>query len=170
MKILGLPGIKPATLDWMQSLLKSLDQGQNEILIQQYHTWHHPGSTFDLEQEANIAGKFTPDLVIAKSIGTRVALSGYNKSLLHAHHWILIGLPIHGYNDNEIHILQNLVDAAGVLIIQQTADPAGSYSELCKIITAPLDNLVEVPGNDHWYGDIASLKLIIENWFGRNTT
>ena len=166
MKILGLPGINPATEQWMKQLLVALELNQTEIAIQQYQCWSNPGSKVNLESEALIAAKSNPDIVIAKSIGTRVLLSAIRNGLISSNTFVLIGIPIQGYSNNEVSVLNKLCALKSTLIIQQSGDPVGSYSMLTSTIPdISLCKMVEIQGNDHRYSNIAELKLIIEQWY-----
>jgi len=165
MKILGLPGINPTTEQWMKKLLGAIDLNQTEVVIQQYQCWSHPGSGMNLEKEANIAAKSNPDIVIAKSIGTRVLLRAYMSYLISANKFVLIGIPIQGYSRSEISELNKLCALKSTLIIQQSDDPVGSYSTLISTIPDTSCKMVEIQGSDHRYSDIEDLKLIIEPWY-----
>ncbi len=165
MKILGLPGIKPATADWLNSLIETIAWQQAEIYIHHYKTWNNPGTRFDIQQEVNIAARVTPGIVIAKSIGTRVALHGYQNDNFHPAVWILIGLPIYSYTNQEISVLNEMLNKMPVLIIQQTADPAGTFIDVKSLVsTGTYSKLVDVPGNDHWYGDTVLLAETVHSW------
>ena len=165
MKILGLPGINPITEQWMKKLLGAIDLNQTEVVIQQYQCWSHPGSGMNLEKEANIAAKSNPDIVIAKSIGTRVLLRAYMSYLISANKFVLIGIPIRSYSRSEISELNKLCALKSTLIIQQSDDPVGSYSTLISTIPDTSCKMVEIQGSDHRYSDIEDLKLIIEPWY-----
>jgi predicted alpha/beta-hydrolase family hydrolase len=160
MKILGLPGINPATGQWMKKLLGSIDLNQSEITIQKYQSWTNPVSRFNLEVEAGIAAKAKPDMVIAKSIGIRVALFAFSNNLIAARSYILLGIPVRGCAKEEISALKELSTSVPTLLIQQTDDPAGSFS----VLASPICKTSEIPGNDHLYGNIKQLRQIIESW------
>ena len=165
MKILGLPGINPTTEQWMKKLLGAIDLNQTEVVIQQYQCWSHPGSGMNLEKEASITAKSNPDIVIAKSIGTRVLLRAYMSYLISANKFVLIGIPIRSYSRSEISELNKLCALKSTLIIQQSDDPVGSYSTLISTIPDTSCKMVEIQGSDHRYSDIEDLKLIIEPWY-----
>ncbi len=166
MKILGLPGINPVTEQWMKKLLSAIDLNQTEAVVQQYQCWTHPGSKLNFEREAGIAATFKPDIVIAKSIGTRVLLYAFSKGLITANTFVLIGIPIQGYSNSEISVLNKLCALESTLIIQQRDDPVGSYAMLTSTIPdISLCKMAKVPGSDHLYSDIEELKLIIEPWY-----
>jgi len=166
LKILGLPGINPVTEHWMKNLFNSLDLGQTTSIVQNYQCWKLPGSRLDLEVEIEKAGKERADIIIAKSIGTVIALNGYKRNLFTAKMCVFIGTPIKGLTTSEQNMLQEqTTEEKPILFIQQTNDRAGSITELRKIIIdkTPV-KVVEIPGNDHMYNDIHQLKDIIESW------
>lgn len=167
MKILGLPGINPVTEHWMKNLFNILDLGQTTSIVQNYQCWKMPGSRLDLEVEIEKAGKEQADIIIAKSIGTTLALNGYKRKLFTAKRCIFIGTPIKGLRASEQDMLREQInEARPILFIQQTNDRAGSIAELRKIV---VDNtpikVVEIPGSDHMYSDTHQLKDIIELWY-----
>ena len=149
----------------MKKLLGAIDLNQTEVVIQQYQCWSHPGSGMNLEKEASITAKSNPDIVIAKSIGTRVLLRAYMSYLISANKFVLIGIPIQGYSRSEISELNKLCALKSTLIIQQSDDPVGSYSTLISTIPDTSCKMVEIQGSDHRYSDIEDLKLIIEPWY-----
>lgn len=166
MKILGLPGINPVTEQWMQKLLGAIEPDQADIVIQRYQCWGMPGTSLDIETEAGIAAKTGPDIVIAKSIGTRVALYSFMRNLNPAKACIFLGIPIRGCSNDEISALHKLCKSVPTLLIQQTNDPVGGYSVLASLLpTSPACKTIEVPGNDHRYGNIDQLRQIIESWY-----
>ena len=165
-KILGLPGINPVTEHWMKSLFNILDLGQTTSIVQNYQCWKMPGSRLDLEVEIEKAGKEQADIIIAKSIGTALALNGYKRKLFEAKQCIFIGTPVNGLKASDQKMLREQTnELKPVLFIQQTNDRAGSITELRKIVIdkQPV-KVVEIPGNDHMYSDIHQLKDIIESW------
>ena len=171
MKILGLPGINPVTEDWMKQLFSVLDLGQTDTTVQPYQCWNFLGSKLDLEQEVETAAEKKADIIIAKSIGTVLALNGYHRNLFIARKCIFIGIPIVGLGINQISMLkEQITDSISMLFIQQTNDRAGSIAELRKTVTdSNLVKVAEIPGNDHMYKDIHQLKDIIEKWHENET-
>ena len=116
--------------------------------------------------EANIAAGTEPDIVIAKSIGTRIALYACLQGMLSAKACIFIGTPIHACSADEIEALINLPASIPVLLIQQASDPVGSYGELITLITPSLNcQAREVAGNNHMYANFARLGQIINSWY-----
>lgn len=152
----------------MRALLDAIELQQSERIIQRYQCWSIPGTSLDLETEAAIAVRTDPDIVIAKSIGTRVAMNAFKKDLLSAKAYIFLGIPLRGCTNDETSALQKLCTTIPTLLIQQTNDPAGSFSALASLFpVSPTCKTSEVPGNDHRYGNIEQLKQIIESWYSR---
>jgi len=76
MNIVGLPGINPWTEQWMKDLIKTLDLGQTSTYVHRYHHWDNPGTKMNLESELASIAKEEADVVIAKSAGVVLALTG----------------------------------------------------------------------------------------------
>lgn len=136
------------------------------MIIQRYQCWAVSGSGLNIEMEAGIAAKTRPDIVIAKSIGTRVAIYAFTKNLLSANACIFLGIPVRACSKEEISALQKLCTIMPTLLIQQTSDPTGNYSVITSMMPASTTCYAsEVPGNDHRYSNINQLKQIIESWY-----
>ena len=166
MKILGLPGIRPVTLQWMQKLLASLELGQSETTVQQYQCWSAQGTQINLQEEAMQAAQNKPDLVIAKSVGTRIALHAYVNRILMADSYIFLGTPINNFSDKETGSLRYMCNAARILLLQQKEDPTGHFIKLSSCLpVAPLCIHTEIPGNDHAYANISLIKQLVESWY-----
>ena len=150
----------------MKNLFNIIDLGQTTSVVQNYQHWEMPGSGFDLEVEIKKAAKEHADIIIAKSIGTALALNGYKRKLFTAKMYIFIGTPIKGLKTSEQNMLrEQATEAKPILFIQQTNDRAGSITKLRELVIdkTPV-KVVEIPGDDHMYSDIHQLKDIIELW------
>lgn len=162
MKILGLPGKKPATHQWLNALIDAIDLNYTAKQIQSYDCWQTPTAELDETLETTRAQQFDPDLIIAKSLGTIVALMAFAETA-DRRKFILIGIPLEIYSAEEIATLNRLATTGAVLIIQQTADPAYSADELRKALNQP-EIVAEISGNDHAYSDIDQLCSLITPW------
>ena len=164
MKILGLPGRDEATVAWLESILDGLDVVQREYTVQRYTCWQ--GDTeFDLDLEVDRTAGSDVGLVVAKSMGTRVAIHAAERDLLLAERYVLIGVPLKAYQQGELELLNALCARRSVLLIQQTDDFLGSCLELQGAVVAN-DNVsfAEVPGSDHVYSDVATLREHIQTF------
>ena len=163
MEVLGLPGRDEATVAWLRQVLDGLGYAPDRSLIQRYGCWDDT-SDFDLDAEVAKAGAVSADLVIAKSMGTRVAIHGAARGVLTAPSWVLIGIPLTAYDSSEVELLRALCDAGRVLVVQQTDDFLGGYAAVAALLETTAATLAEVPGSDHVYSDTDALSGLIAAW------
>ncbi len=164
MKILGLPGVKAATRPWLQQLLVALADSPTSVSIQDYRHWPEDSGA-DLETEAIRLEGVAVDLVIAKSLGTLVATRAFAGADFRPSRAVLIGCPLARHGADGYEMLKRFAGALPTLFIQQSADFNGAFGELEAVVGAlPGVRAVEVPGNDHVYGDIDELRQIIRQF------
>lgn len=165
MRVLGLAGRKPSTLPQMQALFSALDLP--ETSIQPYGFWAM-GEVPDPDPvpEARKAGRSGAELVLAKSFGTLVAMLARRDHGLTARTWVFLATPIRRFEvQGWIPLLQAHCAASPTLFVQQTADFNGAYADLAKLVAPhPLCRVVEVPGGDHLYEDIAAIAPPVRAW------
>ncbi len=167
-RVLGLPGRDAATEAWLTALLNSLDIGACDIRVQRYRFWADPSLPLDPAVEAEIAAQLPPDLLVAKSFGTIVAVTAHVDHALRPRASVFIGTPLVAYTDDRLRALRSYCAAARVLFIQQTNDMTGSHADLAAIVaTQPGCVVVEVPGGDHVYSDIGDQSAVISAWCNR---
>lgn len=164
MKTLGLPGRDEATVAWLESILEGLYPPPADYAVQRYGCWQGQAD-FDLDLEVAHASGDDVGLVVAKSMGTRVAIHAAQRDTLLAERYVLIGVPLKAYQPGELDLLNALCARRPVLLIQQTDDFLGACDELRRVV-AEHDNVsfVEVPGSDHVYSDVADLRRHILAW------
>ena len=162
MKILGLPGVKSETKEWMQALLSALQETPFDFEIAQYRHWsgdHNP----DINHEANCLAETSVDFVIAKSFGTIISTLAFDSYNFKPQKAIFIGSPLSRHRRSNYELLSKFVSSVPTLFIQQSFDPNGSYAELNDVVeTYQYGTIVEVPGNDHVYSDLGELRTIIQ--------
>lgn len=165
MKILGLPGISPATKNWMQDLITALDDGDSDATILEYRHWSD-GDGADIDHEIGRLEKVSADLVIAKSFGTAVATGAFDAVGFRPKQAVFIGCPLKRHGLDNFGRLCRFAASVPTLFIQQTADFVGSYRDLGDVVGS-LDNATtrEVPGDDHVYADIEQLRGLIRSAF-----
>jgi hypothetical protein len=158
MKILGLPGRDEATVAWLQSILEGLYPPPADYAVQRYGCWSGEAD-FDLDLEVERASSADVGLAVAKSMGTRVAIHAAQRDTLLAERYVLIGVPLKAYQQGELELLNALCERRPVLLIQQTDDFLGGCQELRRaVVDQDNVNIVEVPGSDHVYSDVATLR------------
>lgn len=156
--VLGLPGRNPETESWLAGLLASL--GEHDSEVARYQHWQSDTDP-DVQREAAafpVAGRA---LVVAKSMGTMVLLAAAEGG--DPERAVLIGVPVQGYTQAQIHALRSMSDRLPCLFIQQTDDFTGSAAALRDILGSGVA-LAEVAGSDHVYADVGELSALISNW------
>ncbi len=171
MRLIGLPGRNPETEAWMTRLLEKLHVGQTDRWVAHYLHWEREREgeregerelDVDVQAEAARLEISASDFVVAKSLGTMIALANAQASQYPARA-VFIGTPLRGYADSQRAALQDLSSRTRALYIQQSADFTGSYEELRDLLPASATS-VEVAGDDHVYADVDDLAAIINAW------
>ncbi len=166
MNILGLPGKNDATGPWMEKILSGVSSQNDVVVTQYYKAWQVPGSEIDEFLELKLAADFRPHLLVAKSMGSIIAILGASTGKLVPEKCVLIGVPVDSLREDEKSALSSW-SAAGVntLFIQQSADLTGSYQNLADVVSpSPNVTFVEIDGSDHVYGDTEQIAEIINDW------
>lgn len=166
MKILGLPGRNPQTGPWMEKVLKAIDVEGSEKITQYYAAWKSGGSQADPKQEVDIAASHKPDLIVAKSIGSVIAVNAITKDRLSPKYQVFIGVPFKGLGEPQRKLFLDFCNREKpTLFIQQANDPAGAYAVMAEHLPkSEFNTLKEVPGADHKYDDVEQLGSIISEW------
>ncbi|MDO8799509.1 hypothetical protein [Phenylobacterium sp.] len=166
MNLLGLPGREPSTLAQMEALLARLEIGQTETVIRHHGFWATDWSHPDLSPEAQAVGQLSADLIIAKSIGTLVAMLAIARHGFAPTACVFIATPLNRLvAEDRIALLDAHCDAIPTLFIQQTDDLNGAFAPLGAIVARhPGCMAVEIPGGDHLYEDLELIAPLIEAW------
>lgn len=166
MKILGLPGQNDATGPWMDEILSGDRGSDDEALTQYYEFWKSPGSQLDFGLELDKASRFSPDVVVAKSLGAILTLRGVANGSLTPQECVLIGVPVRSLQEPGRDALSQWHEKPfRTLFIQQADDVVGGFDELSKLVPdAENCTLVRVTGSDHIYADTSGLIEIINEW------
>lgn len=164
MKTIILPGYSEHNREWAEEI-KSKISLSDEVII---HCWRHwTKGSFSFKRELNIVLEIIGSEkvnIIAKSIGTRVALGVIKAVDKQINKLILCGIP----GVSRMDILQfnafksslNLLQQERVLIIQNENDPFGSFEKVSKFIGRinPEIKIVSKPRSDHNYPYLADFK------------
>lgn len=166
MKLLGLPGRAPATLDQMQILLARLEVGQTETEVRRHGFWDTDWTNPDLAPEAEAVGALRADLVIAKSVGTLIAMLAAARYGFAPTACVFLGTPLNRLvAEDRVSMLKAHCDAIPTLFIQQAEDVTGPYGPLAEIVARhPRCAALEIPGGDHLYEDVELIAPLIEAW------
>jgi hypothetical protein len=166
----GLPGRDEATQAWLQALFDELGGADLQCRVQRYGFWDS-GAPVDIEPEAARAAATAADCVVAKSLGTLVALTAWAGHGLRPQRSVFIGTPIAHYQAQQLALLRGYCNAGGVLFIQQTDDVTGKFAAIDALAgKLPGCAVLEVAGSDHRYDDIAASGATIAGWLNGNVT
>lgn len=165
MRVLGLSGRKPSTLPQMQALLAAL--GLSHAPIQPYGFWSeadHPSP--DVLPEALAAAASRADLIVAKSIGTQVAMLACRDHGLNPGACVFLATPLRRFEALDLApLLEGHCAAVDTLFVQQTVDYNGAFADLANIVGRyPRCEIAEVPGADHLYEEIDVIAPIVRAW------
>lgn len=167
MKLILFSGNSYTHKEWIEQVESFLRDLFDSTYIQYYKHWEDKSPVIYLDHELEVlktaVNPSEPEYVVfAKSAGTLLALSAINKGIFKPKKCIFVGLPVVWGRTNGFNVdswIQNY--SINTLFIQKTLDPAMHFSDLKdylqeKKVVNP--NLVELPGDDHYYGDLALLK------------
>jgi hypothetical protein len=161
MQVVALPGRRIETGGWLKSVLVTAGFPESDVI--RYRHW-------TTDDEASVAFEATrlanqsPELVIAKSLGTVIAATAFCLHGFRPAAAVLIGTPYAAIESNDLQCLQRFAAGVLTLFIQQSDDPGGSAARLHAVLGIASDGVVAVPGNDHLYSDTNALGAIIRRW------
>ena len=156
MKTIILPGYSLHNKDWALEIKKELELGHNVLV----HEWRHWSSgSFSLVKEIDaIIKKFGEEKIniIAKSVGTRVAMYLIAKIPNQINKVILCGIPTRGESETAKKTYASglsLPSPSQVIVFQNTNDPFASFATIEKFIHSinPKIKVIEKPRSDHHY-------------------
>lgn len=158
-----LPGNSLRHREWVENFKRVVNHQFDTVTTQHYKHWQTGGSQADVAHEIDVASAaaqtLSPYTLIAKSIGTVIAINGTSGGALHPDKIILLGIPLNGSVDREVFTanLQRL--SCPVTIIQNTSDPFGSFEEVHTAFeNAPANvTFVEFEGDTHDYLDFQAI-------------
>ena len=151
-----LPGFSLHNKEWGEDIKKQMELG-HRVLV---HEWlHWTKGSFSLPREVkSILNSIGTDEVnlIAKSVGTRVAMNIITKIPKQIVKVILCGIPTKGESDSAKKTYSAsllTLSPTCVIVYQNTKDPFANYSDIKKFIGKinPQIKVVEKPRSDHHY-------------------
>lgn len=156
MKTIILPGYSPHNKDWALDIKKDLRLG-HPVLV---HEWRHWSSgSFSLVKEIDsILKKVGKEKIniIAKSVGTRVAMRLLTEIPDRINKIILCGIPTKGESEIAKKIYTSglaTLSPSQVIVFQNTEDPFASYAEIKMFVGAinPRIKVIKKSRVDHQY-------------------
>ncbi|MDQ3098605.1 MAG: hypothetical protein M3Q44_02570 [bacterium] len=173
MNLILLPGNDKKNKVWVDAVETELSSYFERTAIHYYdHWWSSEDGEIDLEIEldklAATVEQFEKYVVLAKSAGVLLALYGIYEGVLDPEVCIFVGSAIPWGYERGFDLNNWLINySIPTLFIQKTLDPALSFADLNTVIIDKNISgylLKEIPGNDHFYEDIAQLKELVEGF------
>lgn len=178
MKTIILPGYSPKNLDWAQEIKKELKL-PHQIIVHEWQHWPpaHRASgsarqgSFSMPREIkSLLSKIGTDEVniIAKSVGTRVAMTLAPNIPKQINKIILCGIPTKGETENAKKTYSNGLNSLSptqVMVFQNTKDPFANYQTINKFIgsISPKVRVIEKPRNDHHYPYAKDFQIFLKD-------
>lgn len=159
-----LPGNSPRHREWVETFKQAIAPQFETVKTQHYQHWETGESHAAVSEEINIAAHNTknlsPYILIAKSIGTVIATQAVAQSILSPEKIILLGIPLRGAIDRRTFVASLKTIPCPVTIIQNTADPFGSFEEIYSTLSGLGAHItfVEFPGKTHDYLDFSAIS------------
>ena len=140
MKIIAIPGMSPGNKESIEEMANGLRVNFDDVL-----TWHWPhwetgvDSDFNPDLEANkiINIISEPVYIVAKSIGTFVAMKILQSKSSLVHKLILNGIPMKGLSNDDKKLYQSQLttfDPHKLLVLQNQNDHWGSFEEVKEFL------------------------------------
>lgn len=165
MDVILLGGNSAANQGWVRVLAATLASDGTAVIPHMYRHWETGDKLIDLDTELRVLRQMIPSsrphAIVGKSAGALLALKGIREKILSPAKCVFIGTAIPWGRANGFPIDTWLKGyTTPTLFLQQAGDPAMSAEDLLKTLeAASVANykLVELPGDDHEYADVASL-------------
>jgi len=168
MDTLIVPGFSLKNKDWSEEVQRNLMPINSRI-----HYWSHWETG---QAEDSWVGKETKEIIshenliiniIAKSIGTLVAMKILKLKLKLINRIILCGIPLNDFHpgDKEFYEALKLLDEKNILCIQNENDNHGTFFDVEKFVHAinPNIKIISKPRSDHEYPYFEDFAVFLKN-------
>ncbi len=136
MNVLVLGGESPRHKAWVRQVANTLQPHFGRVVFLDYRHWD-TGEPIDIGHEVSEAAKLMENLeeyiIVAKSIGTVIALLGNARGVLHPKRCVFLGLPL-GAMHRIAGVEQGMKLLPPVTVVQNDHDPLGSADEAASYI------------------------------------
>jgi predicted alpha/beta hydrolase family esterase len=159
MKIIILPGLSIGNKESVEIIATGLKEKFDDVLAWNWPHWVTGVDTdFNADAEATkLINLITePVYIVAKSVGTFVAMKVLQSKSNLVPKLVLNGIPMKGLSDDDKKMYQSQLtnlDPKKLLVIQNQNDHWGKYDEVKDFMNAinPKINVVSKPRDDHSY-------------------
>lgn len=160
MHLILLGGNSPKNEPWIEEVAQALSEEFDGTHIQYFDHWEKGGSidtNKEREKLKSIAEEIDGEYaVFAKSAGVILTLDAIVDRDIVPQQCFFVGSPLGASAPERLHNY-----TTPTLFIQQTDDPIRPFQKLSNVLEnsdASNYELIEIPGDDHIYGDITTLK------------
>jgi hypothetical protein len=164
MRLLALPGRLMATHARLEAVARALS---DDFAVHRYAAWPDDPVPHEADEAARVAAAYAPpDLTLAVSFGSLIAMALRTRHAFRARAYVLMGAPLDRLKaEGRSDLLAEQHRAAPTLFIQQTADFTGAFRDLAAVLPAGAE-VREIAGADHVYDRAPELAGIIKRWRG----
>lgn len=178
MNLILLAGNSIDNKEWLKKAESVLKPHFDSIQIQYYDHWRLGRDLIDLAKEVKKLAKTTKSkkqyVVLAKSAGNVIASKAIYEKKISPRKCIFIGIPLdwarkHGFDIGKW--FKNF--SVPSIIIQHSHDPIATPEELSEFLkreNATNYDLVELPGDDHYYQELDKIKDLVVLYLGKVRT
>jgi hypothetical protein len=156
MNVLILGGESPRHYQWVRDVAKVLQPRFSSVHFLDYRHWSNGGAT-DIEYEITAATKLAEGMeeyiIVAKSIGTVIAMLGIGRGLLHPQRCVFMGLPL-GAVRRIPDVVPYVAKLPPTTFVQNEHDPLAAATEVATFIDIHGNkdaSIVITPGETHDY-------------------
>lgn len=163
MNILILPGNSPHHAAWLNEFKNYLTLHTNSVVTAHpYMHWETGEPLADIPVEITKIATHLPTepyVIIAKSIGTAIAVLGTAKGVFKPEKLVLLGVPLEGMSIDKVFFEALRTVQLPVTIVQNNQDPYGSFRSVKDILIKAKEDLtfIEMTGETHDYVDFEEM-------------
>lgn len=169
MNILILGGNSKRHKQWVRDLKDSLKDSFDRVVYVDYAHWESGDEQADIEYEISQAARLASELgsyaIVAKSIGTVIAMEGIASGVLQPSSTLLMGLPL-----GRVASSSDCADMLSLLppttFLQNDRDPVGGAEDIRVFIESnppAVWDLSVSSGDTHDYSDFALVRALLQN-------
>lgn len=170
MDILILGGNSKRHKQWVRDLKDSLKDSFDRVVYVDYAHWESGDEQADIEYEISQAARLASELgsyvIVAKSIGTVIAMKGIASGALQPSSTLLMGLPLNGYIASSPDCADTLSSLPLTTFLQNDQDPLGSAEDVQTFIESNPPAVWDFSvssGDTHDYSDFALVRALLQN-------
>lgn len=172
MELILLPGNSKKNKKWIENVEFQIKNLFEKTRIYYYRHWKTGEEIIDIEYETKKLAEYLKNkkeyFILAKSIGTALAIKNIKEKRIFPKKCIFLGMPILWCRKHNIDLDSWIEDySTSTLFIQNNHDPAIEANELKIYLEKKrIKNyqFIELEGNTHDYDNINQLKEFLQNF------